>query len=365
VSRVRDAVVVGGGPAGLAFAAAAAARGLDVLVAEPRPYPIDKACGEGLLPAGLRALRALGVEAALDPAEATPLRAIRWIDAAGGQAEAALPAPGGLGLRRTALSRLLLERALAAGAELLPAGVEDHRRAPGGVTVQVGGQEVQARLLVAADGLGSRVRRREGLDLPVAGPARFGLRRHLACPAPGDAVEVHLGTRAEAYLTPVGSGRLGVAFLFEGRAEGGWPALLARFPALAARLEGASPWPGDLADRGAGPLARGSSARVLDRLALLGDAAGYLDAITGDGLSLALAGALDLAALAPEAIARGAPRQSLLPYERAWRRRYGRYRRWTRLMLTLSRRPGLRRRTLALGGAWPAGLERLVARAVG
>lgn len=362
MSRRRDAIVVGGGPAGLAFAAAAAARGLDVLVLEARAGPVDKACGEGILPAGVRALDALGVLGRLAPADASPLRRLRWVDAAGPAAEVALPAPGGLGVRRTALSAALLGRAREAGAEVLVARALDHRRHADEVVVRHEGGEARARLLVAADGLASAVRRREGLDLPVAGPRRFGLRRHLWRPGDGDAVEVHLGDRCEAYLTPSGEGRLGVAFLFEAPAAGGWDGLLARFPALQARLGGLAPATAPL---GAGPLARAARARVLDRLVLLGDAAGYLDALTGEGLSLALGCALDLAALAPDALAGGATRARLWGYERAWRRRWRPYHASTAALLAVTRRPRLRRALLALCARRPGPLRRLVELTVG
>ena len=98
---------------------------------------------------------------------------------------------------------------------------------------------------------------------------------------------------------------------------------------------------------------------------LLGDAAGYVDAITGEGLSLAFGCAADLAALLPEALARGAGAAALGPYEAAWRRRFRPYAAWTRLLLTLARRGGLRRSVLALAAATPAPFERLVAAAVG
>lgn len=360
--RLRDAVVVGGGPAGLAFAAAAATRGLDVLVLEARRYPVDKPCGEGILPAGVRALEALGVRHLLGPGDASPLTALRWVDAAGPAVEVALPGPGGLGVRRTALSAALLARAREAGAEVVEARVIDHRRGGGEVAVRHEGGEARARLLVAADGLGSAVRRREGLDLPVAGVRRFGLRRHLTRPGDGDTVEVHLGDRCEAYLTPAGAGRLGVAFLFEEEAPGGWAALLARFPALAARLDGAEPLS---EEQGAGPLARAARTRVLDRLVLLGDAGGYLDALSGEGLSLALGGALDLAALAPAALAAGATRHALLGYERAWQRRWRPYWLSTRALLAVARRPALRRALIGLCAREPRPLARLVAAAVG
>jgi flavin-dependent dehydrogenase len=355
-------VVVGGGPAGLAFAAAAAGRGLDVLVLEPRPYPIDKGCGEGILPAGVRSLEALGVRDQLGPDDATPLAALRWIDPDRPPVEVMLPAPGGLGVRRTALSAALLARARQAGAELIEAAALDHRRGGDAVTVETAAGPFRARLLVAADGLASPIRSREGLDRPVGGPRRFGLRRHLAFGGLGAVVEVQLGDGVEAYLTPAGTGRTGVAFLFEGAMAGGWEALLGRFPRLAERLAGAV---AVSQDRGAGPLVRRARARVLDRLVLLGDAAGSLDALGGEGLSLGLGCALDLAALAPEAIARGGSRQALLSYEQAWRRRWRPAFAATGALLALARSPSLRRAVLGLAARAPRPLERLVALAVG
>ena len=367
MSRLRDAVVVGGGPAGLCFAAAAALRGLDVAVLERREGVVDKACGEGLLPAGLRVLEALGVAGMIDPAERAPIRELRWCDAGGARALEArlrLPGAGGLGIRRTALSAALRARAAALGAELR-GGVEvvGHRRTGDRIAALLGGgEEVAGRVLVAADGLASPIRRREGLDLPDRGRPRFGVRRHLAVEGWPEAVEVHFGDGVEAYLTPSGRGRVGVAFLFEGGAGGRFEALLARFPALAARLAGAAP----LSEaRGAGPLARRARARVADRLVLLGDASGYLDAVSGEGLSLAFGCAADLAALLPDALARGAGAAALAPYEAAWRRRWRPYAASTRLLLALSRRPALRRAALARIAAWPGPFERLLAGVVG
>ncbi len=362
MSRTRDVAVAGGGPVGLAFAAAAAARGLDVLVLEARALPADKACGEGILPGGVAALEALGVRDALGPAEASPIRTLRWTDVEGPSVEIELPAPGGLGVRRTALSAALLARARAAGAEVVRSGVEGHERREDEVLVRHGGGEARARLLVAADGLASPIRRREGLDVEPRGPRRYGLRRHLAVEPSARGVEVHLGDGLEAYLTPAGSGRLGVAFLFERPAPGGWDAMLARFPELEARLRGARVLSDDL---GAGPLRRTARARVRDRLVLLGDAAGAIDALSGEGLSIGLRCALDLAAIVPEALQGGATREALLPYERAWRRRWRPYAWSTLALLAAVRRPSLRRALLRLSARDPRPLARLVAAAVG
>jgi flavin-dependent dehydrogenase len=216
---------------------------------------------------------------------------------------------------------------------------------------------LSARILVAADGLGSPVRRREGLDAPAGGPERLGLRRHLEAAAP-EAVEVHLGDGVEAYLTPAGAGRVGVAFLFERRHAASWEALLEGFPALRDRFAGAAP---ASEDRGAGPLGRRARARVRHRLALLGDAAGALDPLTGAGLTLALRGALDLAAILPEAVAGGADAGALGAWERAWRRRFLPAADAASAMLWLARHPAARRRALALAARRPAAVARLVA----
>ncbi|MCC5691560.1 hypothetical protein, partial [Klebsiella pneumoniae] len=143
-------------------------------------------------------------------------------------------------------------------------------------------------MLVAADGLHSPLRRAAGLDVESAGPRRFGLRQHFRVAPWGARVEVHFAGGVEAYVTPAGAQRVGVAFLWEDGAveRVRFDALLARFPALAERLAGAAP---DSAPRGAGPLLRRVRGRVADRFALVGDAAGYVDAVTGEGLSLAFA----------------------------------------------------------------------------
>lgn len=362
-ARLRDAIVVGAGPAGLAFAAFAAERGLDVLVLERRQGPLDKACGEGILPAGVRILDRLGVLAAVPAADRAPLRAIRWIDPEAGDVRLCLPALGGVAVRRTALSAALLARAAAAGAEIRQgAPVVSHRREADRIVVEGPAGAAAARVLVAADGLNSPTRRREGLAVTPRRPARYGIRRHYAVAPWSDEVEVHFGPRAEAYVWPSGRARVGVAFLHEPGASGDPRGLLAAFPVLARRLAGAAE---ASVARGAGPFDQAARRRVADRLVLLGDAGGYVDALTGEGLSLAFGCAEDLAALLPEALARGAGAPALRPYEDAWRRRFRPYAAWTRTLLALTRRPALRRAVMAVAAASPRPFERLVAAAVG
>lgn len=361
--RLRDLIVAGGGPAGLAVAVAAAARGLDVLVLERGTLPADKACGEGLLPAGVRALEELGALALVPAADRAPIRAIRWIDPAGVMAEARFAGEEGLGIRRTALSAALLARARGAGAEVRErTQLVTHRRGADGVDVGTPSSLERARLLVAADGLASPIRHREGLDRPSAGEERYGVRRHFALAPWTDAVEVYFADGVEAYVTPCGSERVGVAFLCEASARAPYPELVGLFPALRGRLDGVR-FDSPLA--GAGPLARESAARVRDRLVLVGDAAGYVDAITGEGLSLAFASAVDLGHLLPEALARGAAARALAPWEKRQRSRWTRYAASARFMLGLARRPDARRKLLAMAARHPKATSRLVGWAVG
>jgi flavin-dependent dehydrogenase len=319
------------------------------------------------LPPALRALETLGVLAHLDRDGCAPFSALRYVQEDGSLAEARLPAGGGLGVRRLALSRALEARAREVGVVLQPrTAVRAHRREAECIVLETDQGAVRAKLLVAADGLSSPRRRAEGLeDSPPQGQPRFGIRRHFRLRAAGPWVEIHVQPGVEAYLTPAGPERLGVAFLWEKRAFGprtSFDSLLARFPALASRLAGA---PVDSAVLGAGPLHRLARSRVSDRFVLMGDAAGYLDAISGEGLSLAFAAALELGALTSWALAQGANARSLASYDRAYGRRYAHYARVTGAMLAMAHRPRLRRRALRFLGAHPRQFAQLVAWGIG
>jgi flavin-dependent dehydrogenase len=358
-----EVAIIGGGPAGLAVGIHAARRGISTHLFERQALPVDKACGEGLLPPGLRELKALGALEHLSPEDCAPIAGIRYLQEDGAQVEARLAAPGGLGIRRLGLARAL-ERAAR------EAGVQVHERCHVTEVVRLSdrvelttaaGEQFAASLLVAADGLGSPLRRAQGLEGPESADAwRFGLRQHFRMKPWTDFVEVHFAQGVEAYITPAGAEGVGVAFLWEdGRVDGrvSFQSLLQRFPRLEAQLRG---MPEDSRSRGAGPLLRLVRSRCLDRFVLVGDAAGYVDAITGEGLTLAFRSAAVLGALLPEVLARGCTQASLAPYEQAAGAFFRRYAFWTRKLLLLSRHPAARVRALHAMARFPIIFDKML-----
>ncbi|THA56617.1 NAD(P)/FAD-dependent oxidoreductase [Streptomyces sp. A1136] len=336
-----DLLVAGGGPAGLATAIHGALAGLEVVVAEPRPTPIDKACGEGLMPGAVHRLAELSV-----PVAGRDFRGIRYVDGVSGlRAEGLFREGPGRGVRRTELQAALADRAERLGVRVVARRVEEVRQDEH----RVGAAGLTARYLVAADGLHSPVRRALGLAAPPAPGRRprYGLRRHYAVAPWSDLVEVHWAPRCEAYVTPLGPDRIGVAVLTCEQAP--FEEQLARFPMLSARLP--APKPGD-AVRGAGPLRQRSLARVAGRVLFVGDAAGYVDALTGEGLSLALAAAGELV----RCVRAGRPQE----YERAWRQVSRSYRALTGSLLWARGQPWLAGRIVPLAARLPGVFTRAV-----
>jgi 2-polyprenyl-6-methoxyphenol hydroxylase-like FAD-dependent oxidoreductase len=106
-----DILIIGGGPAGIAAAIAAREKGFAVAVIDAGKPPIEKACGEGLMPAGVDALKRLGVH--VDPERFATFRGIRFLDGHR-SARADFPGTSGIGIRRTTLHALMVESAVLA-----------------------------------------------------------------------------------------------------------------------------------------------------------------------------------------------------------------------------------------------------------
>ncbi|HSJ61648.1 MAG TPA: NAD(P)/FAD-dependent oxidoreductase [Jiangellaceae bacterium] len=336
-----DVIVAGGGPVGLATAIEARLAGLSVIVCEPRPGPIDKACGEGLMPGTLTALGRLGAHV-----DGFAFTGIRYV-ADGSIADHRFRAGPGLGVRRTSLHRALAARARELGVDFAPARVAEISQDADAVAAA----GLRARWLLACDGLHSRIRQELGLDRTVRNSRRFGLRRHFRVAPWSEFVEVHWTPSAEVYITPVGHDLVGVAVLGDRGVD--YDAVV-RLTAAGHRLADA-----DRAStlRGAGPLRQAATKRVAGRVLLVGDSAGYVDALTGEGIRLGLAQArAAVAAVAGENPAR---------YEAEWRRITRDYRLLTSALVGAGRRPALRSRIVPLACRLPRVYGAIVDRLAG
>ncbi|MGO9033950.1 NAD(P)/FAD-dependent oxidoreductase [Mycobacterium sp.] len=325
-----DLLVVGGGPAGLATAINGAKAGLEVVVVEKRSGAIDKACGEGLMPHTLRHLECLGVRP-----HGKPFRGISYWDGTR-HVNAPFRRGAGRGVRRTVLHGALLDAAAGAGVRICHDEVGEISQ--DATSVRAG--HWQARYLAAADGLHSPIRRSLGLERPSPGARRWGIRRHVRTAPWSDYVEVHWAPGAEAYVTPIADDCVGVAVLKSRR--GGFDSHLAEFPALRDRIEGLPHEP----DRAAGPLRQRVSSRASGRVLLVGDAAGYVDALTGEGLGLAFGAA--------ELLVNAVVAERPDTYDRQWRQMTRRYRMLTAALLQASAFPAIRGRIVPAAAAMPS-----------
>jgi flavin-dependent dehydrogenase len=342
-------LVVGAGPAGLATALWLTRRGIPTLVIERRRGPIDKACGEGIMPAGVRALERLGIP--IDRLRAAPFHGVRFIDGRC-TVEGRFATGPGLGIRRTELSRALRAAAELAGIRIATGcTLLDFEPRDGGIVARTSSGTCRARLLVGADGLSSAVRTGAGLATPVRS-RRFGLRRHFRLAPWSPFVEVHWREDMEAYVTPIAPDEVGVAIL---GSDGGrdYDRELAGFPSLAARLAGAAP---TSEVRGAGPFWQGARDRTASGVALVGDAAGYTDAVTGEGITLALRSGEALAHVF-------ATRGSTSGYDRVWRRMTREHRAFAALLGFAVDHPRARRATFRLLSRAPSLFGTLLRRA--
>jgi len=343
-----DVFVIGGGPAGLAAAIAARQQGLRVVVADGAKAPIDKACGEALMPDAMAALDRL--EVTVPACEASPLRGVRFLSSEL-SAEAGFPSDCcGLSVRRTTLHRVMTERAAALGVDLLWQSVVT---GISGGEVQVDDRKIRTRWIVGADGSNSRVRRWANLDPHARTGLRYSFRRHYRVRPWTDRMEIYWGEKSQAYATPVSSEEMCVAVASRNpklRLEES----LSAFPQLRDRLHGTET---ASTERGAVSANRKLKRVWRDNVALIGDASGTVDAITGEGLGLSFSQAVVLA----DCLRSG----NLARYQAEHRRLARRPLLMARWMLMLDGRPRLQRRTLRVFREHPRIFRRLLALHVG
>jgi flavin-dependent dehydrogenase len=323
-----DVFVAGGGPAGLATAIALRQRGLDVVLADVAKPPIDKTCGEGLMPQTAAALKSLGIT--LGSVPAASFRGIRFLGQ-GRVATGAFPENCGFGVRRTALHAALVARAEETGVRTLwstrVARIEAKR-------ALLDSGNINCRWIVGADGQNSQVRKWAKLERGSVRVSRFGFRQHFRIEPWSEFVEVHWGENCQIVVTPVAPDEVGLA-LTSRSSQLRLRQALTQFPELARRLNGHA-----TVSRELGAI---TTLRVLrdvthSSVALVGDASGSVDSLTGEGIGLAFHHALALA----DAIVKG----NLEIYQAAHRKINRPPEIMSRLLLAMESRAWLRRRVL-------------------
>jgi flavin-dependent dehydrogenase len=338
-----DALIVGGGPAGLASAIALRQKGLDVLVADALRPPIDKACGEGLMPDAQEDLAALGIEVTAQDGAA--FDGIAFLSERH-HAAAHFTYGTGIGIRRLHLHSLLVERCEQLGVRLAWGA---HVSVAGNQPFLLGGEPCVYRYAIGADGQSSRVRRAMGLGQGRILSRRFGTRCHYRIKPWTPMVEVHWGDPGQAYVTPVGPEEICVAVVARDSAIR-MDAVLRSLPTLRARLQSAAQLS---ALRGALTTTRKLRRVTAGNIALIGDASGSADAVTGEGLALSFRQALLLAeAMAVDNLAiyqAGHPAILRMPHL------------MSRVMLRMDAWRGLREGALALLAAHPQLFTHLLA----
>jgi menaquinone-9 beta-reductase len=312
-------------------------------------------CGFGCVLAGTghqriqssRSLLRLGV--LLEGCETGTFHGIKFVGPENSVA-AEFPQGGGLGIRRVLLHQLLLEQAQTCGVEMLWGARVSAIREDG---VLVNGKAITCRWIVGADGQNSRVRDWAGLSAGRGRTQRFGLRQHFRVRPWSEYVEIYWGSHGQAYVTPVGSNEICVALIsrpkFHSFREG-----LNEFPELAARLNDT-----DSSTRAMGALSISRQLKHVCRanVALIGEASGSVDAITGEGMALAFRQAL---ALAPVLVA-----GDLSSYATAHSKINSLPEFMSRSMLLMDRSRWLRQRSLQALSRQPSLFARMLAVHVG
>ncbi len=313
-----DVLILGAGPAGSSAAVRLARAGWRVLAVDRCRFPRPKPCGEYYNPECCRLLRELGILPAVMAAGARVLPEL-VLRTPGGRLtypleRVAPPGDHALSLGRETLDGLLVRAAREAGAEVREGVTVREPLLEGGrvvgALVREDGrdQEVRARVTLAADGLRSRFARRLGLAAGDGGRRKLGLAaRYRAVPGAAERVEMHGGGPGCCGISLRGAeANLGmVTDASRARELGGDPGRFFRealhaYPELVAAVEG-----DPISVRAVGPLTWRTRRQSTAGCLLLGDAAGFYDPFTGQGVTFALLTAELAAEVAGAALARG------------------------------------------------------------
>lgn len=369
-----DVLVIGAGPAGSALARQLAAAGVHVLVADRKSFPRDKPCGEFLSPQCQPLLEELELKDLMTELGAHRVDGMRLYDGerpALGRFRAVCEAvaPHGFGVRRAVFDHALLQAAERAGATFLARHTCDdvlrdgHGRVVGARLRDADGRslEVAARFVVGADGVHSRVARALGLQRQDTWLRQFALVAHYRGVQPEATAEVHLLRCGFFAATTVDEGLFGVNLVLpqdrlRERSGVDWDGFVARHldaaPRFAERLAEAgriTPW------RGVGPFAFSTRRQTVPGAALVGDAAGYVDPLTGEGIYFALFSARALGRALLLALAEPARETAAMAgYCRERRREIAPRLRVARILQRGLRSPWVVHRVLAALRRWPS-----------
>ena len=350
-----DVFIVGGGPAGLAAAIAARQKGFRASIADSSMPPVDKACGEGLMPEGIAALRELGVTIPVD--QRFRFRGIRFVEG-NLAAQSDFPNEKGWGIRRTTLHTALAERAEALGVEMhwgkrvvgLNGNNSEKAEQQGEIFLER--RAIRARWIIGADGQNSRVRQWAQFTVARMKGLRYGFRSHFQITPWSDYVEVHWGRDCQIYVTPIGPREVCVAVL-TANPKSRLVDTLKLFPFVAKRLQHAVPLTPEMGGVSSSLTMSAVTRKSAIPVALIGDASGSVDAIAGEGLTLAFRQSL--------ALAEALERNDFAIYEVEYRRIRKRPVMMSRLLVALSGHRHLRHRVFSAFASEPSLFSKLLA----
>lgn len=310
-----DVLIVGAGPAGSVAALVLARAGVRVRLIDRAAFPRDKLCGDTVNPGTMAALRRLGVASGIEQ-RGRPIRGMRVTGPTGVAIEGRYPeSAAGRSILRRELDLILLEAAVDAGAMFEPdlratkALLNGCAVAGAHVRGALGESDLTAPLTIAADGRHSTIAFGLGLSVHPAAPRRWAVGRYFGdVDGMNDIGEMHIRRGHYVGVAPLPDGTANVCVVTTPDA-GRWrdpeqlvAGTLAGDPLLGPRFARARAVTPPVV---LGPLAVDAASTGLPGLLLAGDAAGFIDPMTGDGLRFAVRGGELAAAAALDALARG------------------------------------------------------------